>query len=67
MPGLRDAKLGLEFAKRAAAKCTDAYHHNRFILALAYHANGDLDKAIEMVKRALAGRKVGTGVGRKRG
>ena len=50
---LRDPQLGLEVALRAYERSTDAYHYNRYTLALAYEANGDLGKAVEMARRAL--------------
>ena len=50
---LRDAVLGLEMALQAYELSTDRYHYNRYTLALAYHANGHLDLALELVRRAL--------------
>ncbi len=51
---LRDPQLALATAQRAFGLSSDAYHYNRYALALAYDAIGDLDMAIEMDQRALA-------------
>lgn len=51
---LRDPELALKVAIQAYEKSTDAYHYNRYTLGLAYEANGEHDKAIEMLQRALA-------------
>jgi len=51
---LRDAAAALEYALRAHELSTEAYHYNRYILAAAYEANGDVEQAIAMLRRALA-------------
>ncbi len=50
---LRDPALGLQVALEAYGISTDSYHYNRFTLALAYEANNDVERAIEMINRAL--------------
>ena len=51
---LRDVALGLDVALCAFKASTDAYHYNRYTLGLAYEANGQFDRAIELIRRALA-------------
>ncbi len=52
-PDLRDKAAALEFALKAYETSSDEYHYNRYILALAYKANGDIEQAVAMLRRAL--------------
>jgi len=53
-PDLRDPPRALKYALKAYDMCTDAYYYNRYMLALAHEANGDIDSAIAMAQRAVA-------------
>ncbi len=50
---LRDPELALEVAREAYGMIGDEYHYNRYTLALAYRANGQIGPAIETVRRAI--------------
>jgi len=50
---LRDPQLALQVALQAMERSTDEYHYNRYTLARAYEANGDLGQALAYARRAL--------------
>ncbi len=50
---LRDPPRALEFALLAHERSTDEYHYNRFTLARAFEANGDLEQALRFGRLAL--------------
>ena len=50
---LRDSGLAVAYALRAYGMSTDEYHYNRYILALAYEAEGEIEQAMTMLRRAL--------------
>ncbi len=51
---LRDPEQALEFALKGYEESSDAYHYNRYTVALAYEANGLIREAIEFAELALA-------------
>ncbi|UCC29770.1 MAG: serine/threonine protein kinase [Phycisphaerales bacterium] len=51
---LRNPEHGLEVAQRAFTMSSDDYHYNRYTLALAHEMNGEPEKAVAMLRRALA-------------
>ncbi len=52
-PDLRDPNQALDVALRAFELCSDSYHYNRYTLARAYAATGNLAMAIPTLQRAL--------------
>jgi tetratricopeptide (TPR) repeat protein/tRNA A-37 threonylcarbamoyl transferase component Bud32 len=52
-PDMADPARALEWALRAYGLSDDGYHYNRFTLARAYEANGDIANATEMARIAL--------------
>ncbi len=51
---LRDPEEALRFARAAYEKSGEEYHFNRYTLALAHEANGQLDEAVAFARRALS-------------
>ncbi len=51
---LSDPSEAMRIAERAFERSSDEYHFNRYTLAMAYEANGHLERAIEFARLALA-------------
>ncbi len=63
-PDLRDVQEALRVARKAYGLCTDDYHYNRYTLALALEVNGDVESAVEMLRRALSNTPIEVSVDR---